>query len=120
MSEEELARVGQIASMYHSESLAGANEQFHIHLRDNVIPARGGESALELGCGKGLWTRVLCDRYERLDVVDGSPELLAEVARSCAGRARLTTHAALADEFLLAASGTWRHIYMVERLGTSS
>jgi len=27
MSDKELARVGQIASMYHSETLAGANEQ---------------------------------------------------------------------------------------------
>src|SRR5262245_53315999 len=77
MSDKALARVGQIASTYHSESLAGANEQFHIQLRDNVIPAGGGESALELGCGRGLWTQVLCDRYERLDVVDGSAELLA-------------------------------------------
>jgi hypothetical protein len=41
MSHEELARVGQIASMYHSESLAGANEQFHIHLTA-AIPSRAG------------------------------------------------------------------------------
>lgn len=108
----ELARVHQVASMYHSELLAGANEQFHVHLRDKVIPSGGGESALELGCGKGLWTRVLCDRYDRVDVVDGSPELLAEVARSCAGGAQLATHAALADEFLLGATASWQHIYM--------
>lgn len=112
MSDQELARLDRIASMYHSESLAGANEQYHIELRDSVIPAGGGDSALELGCGKGLWTRVLCQRYERLDVVDGSAELLADVARSCAGRARLTTHTALAEDFLLAASETWQHIYM--------
>jgi trans-aconitate methyltransferase len=112
MSHKELPRVGQIASIYHSDSLAGANERFHIHLRNNVIPAGGGSSALELGCAKGLWTQVLCDRYERLDVVDGSAELLAEVARSCAGRAHLTTHTALAEEFLFAASETWQDIYM--------
>jgi hypothetical protein len=47
-----------------------------------------------------------------LDVVDGSIELLAEVARCCTGGARLNTHAALAEEFLLATSGTWQHVYM--------
>jgi 2-polyprenyl-3-methyl-5-hydroxy-6-metoxy-1,4-benzoquinol methylase len=108
----EESRLRQIAAVYHSESLAGPNEQYHIYLRDAIIPSKGGHSALELGCGKGLWTTALCTLYDRLDVVDGSLELLADIARRCTQRASLTTHVALAEEFLLACSSTWQHIYM--------
>jgi hypothetical protein len=40
MSDKELARVGQIVSTCHSDSLAGANEQFHIHLTAAIPSSR--------------------------------------------------------------------------------
>lgn len=109
---DEQSRVRQIAATYHAEALAGLNEQYHLYLRDQVIPVEGGRSALELGCGKGLWTQLLLQRYDRVDVVDGSPELLKSLVPGGNPRATMIAHAAMAEEFLVTCSNTWQHIYM--------
>ena len=72
MRKKEKERISDIAKIYFCEDLLGLNEQYHLTLRDILIPCYGGKSALELGCGNGLWTKVLCQRYEFVDVVDGS------------------------------------------------
>ena len=111
--DEELKRLRQVAPIYGSEALAGANEQYHLYLRDLVIPGEGGRSALELGCGKGLWTDALCDRYDAVDVVEASDELRAQVVARCRGRrAKLTPHAGLVEDFAPAEGQTWQHVYM--------
>lgn len=110
---KELDRLQRIAAVYHSERLAGANEQYHVYLRDTLIPEDGGRSALELGCGKGLWTRALGDRYDAVDVIDGSRELLDEVAANYGDRrAKLTTHAGLVEDFEPAPGEVWQHVYV--------
>jgi 2-polyprenyl-3-methyl-5-hydroxy-6-metoxy-1,4-benzoquinol methylase len=107
----ERRRLERIQRTYMDAELAGANEQYHLYLRDRMIPGEGGRSALELGCGKGLWTERLCDLYDEVDVVDGSRQLLDRVAQEHGGRAaKLTTHCALVEEF--AAGRHWQHVYM--------
>jgi len=109
----ELERLERISSCYESEKLAGANELYHIQVRDTLIPREGGASALELGCGKGLWTRVLCERYERVDIVDGSESLLEKVrCENENRRAEITTHRRLVEDFIRSTTMKWQHIYM--------
>ena len=112
-SKKELERIEKISSGYRSESLEGANELYHISVLDSLIPEKGGRSVLEIGCGKGLWTKVLCERYDSVDVVDGSNELLEKVMKENSGcRAELKAHGALVEDFIAAAGQTWQHIYM--------
>ncbi len=106
-------RLREISKVYHSEQLGGVNETYHLYLRDQLIPAEGGTSALELGCGNGSWSRVLCQRYAELDIVDGSEDLLAFVKEECAGgQAVIRTHAQLVEEFLEQVTRGWQDIYM--------
>ncbi len=105
-------RIETISGTYLSKKLAGANESYHRYLRDLVIPVDGGRSALELGCGKGLWTDVLSVRYDQLDIVDGSAELLEKVLERCNSRSNVTGHADLVESFLQVCTGAWHHIYM--------
>ncbi|MBN1588320.1 MAG: methyltransferase domain-containing protein [Pirellulales bacterium] len=112
-SNDETARLEAVAGAYAHADLAGVNEQYHVHLRDTLIPPGGGRSALELGCGKGLWTKVLCDRYDVVDVVDGSADLLRQVAeRNVGRRARLTTHQSLVEDLPDGRDRQWQHIYI--------
>lgn len=112
-SGDERERLESVAGRYFSPELAGANELYHLHLRDAVIPAAGGASALEVGCGRGMWTAVLCERYDRVDVVDASATLLAEIRRQNAPkRAAVTIHHALIEDFTPPAGRAWQHIYM--------
>ena len=102
-----------VASRYFSPELAGANELYHEYLRDAVIPAAGGESALEVGCGKGMWTSVLCERYDRVDIVDASETLLSAIQRQNAPkRAQVAIHHSLIEDFAPPAGQTWQHVYM--------
>ena len=114
MSEtNEVENLGRIAKVYQSMDLQGINECYHIAVRDAMIPANGGTTALELGCGTGLWTCVLCQRYKEVDVVDASAELLANVADKCGQQAALLrSHNMLVERFLLRQGGKWRHIYV--------
>ena len=54
MREKEKERISDIAKVYFSEDLLGPNEQYHLTLRDLLIPRYGGKSALELGCGNSF------------------------------------------------------------------
>lgn len=81
--DDKIHSLRNIASVYHSSELAGINEQYHIYLRDSLIPTGHGGLALELGCGKGLWTKALSERYDGLDVVDISPELIEAALEKC-------------------------------------
>lgn len=111
-SDEKMALEG-IAPLYHSEDLGGINEHFHLAVRDTLIPSEGSISALELGCGSGMWTRRLCQLYQRVDVVDASPELLTGVKKVCSSTpAELVCHEGLIEEFTPARGRTWEHIYL--------
>jgi SAM-dependent methyltransferase len=108
-----LSELETIAPEYHHQDLLGLNELYHLAMRDEMIPADGGDSALEVGCGNGSWTQVLCQRYRRLDVVDGSQQLLTYVATANANAPiKLATHHAAIETFIPAPHQTWQHIYM--------
>ncbi len=110
---KEIGRIERISGCYRSERLTGANELYHIAVRDSLIPKEGGRSALELGCGKGLWTKILCERHNSVDVVDGSDDLLENVMeenKNC--RAVLKIHRALVEDYIDAAVQKWQYIYM--------
>lgn len=110
---EEKHKLEKIAGEYHDADLLGLNEIYHLAIRDTIIPQNGGESALEVGCGAGAWTRVLCQRYESVDVVDGSLRLLAQVSQdNRSAPARLITHHCLVEEFSPSAGSFWQHIFM--------
>jgi len=113
VNKSESLRITKFESIYDDKTLAGVNELYHIFLRDSVIPACGGRSALELGCGKGLWTKILCERYDSVDVVDGSSDLLRKVINhnvNC--KAKLTGHLALVEDFNPDNEKKWEHIYI--------
>lgn len=102
--------------IYHSKELAGVNEQYHIFLRDRVIPTEGGDSALELGCGKGLWTQLLSQRYKKLDIVDFSSDLLEMALVNCnTNFCQITTHQGMIEDFIKKSQynqDRWQHVYM--------
>ena len=107
----EKSDLDQIAPEYRSETLLGLNEQYHLVMRDEIIPEQGGESALEFGCGAGSWTEVLCDKYDSVDVVEGSRELIEELeSRGFGGK--LSTHHSLIEEFQPDSSKKWEHVFM--------
>ena len=111
--DDELSRIRNVADAYGSDELAGANERYHIHVRDTLIPEAGGKTALELGCGKGLWTKVLSERYDKVDIVDGSDELLEKVrAENESRRADIAIHHALVEDFVADSHSHWDHIYL--------
>ncbi len=101
-----------IAQVYHSEDLSGLNEKYHLAVRDALIPNEGAERALEIGCGKGLYTEVLVERYRHLDVIDGSQELLDHISSKHRHKTSIHTHVALIEDFLDATTDNWDHIYM--------
>lgn len=108
----ERLRIVNISDVYNSEILSGPNEEFHKYIRDSLIPKAGGHSALELGCGVGLWTMVLCDLYDNLDVVEGSKELLENVLKKCKGKAKILPHHSLVEDFLRNSKQTWQHVFL--------
>lgn len=109
----EMEKLEQIAAFYQSSKWCDSVEHFHVYLRDIVIPSEGGNSALELGCGNGYWTSVLCERYTEVDTVDAAASLVEAVVDSYKTlRANLRGHIALVEEFLASAQRTWQHIYL--------
>lgn len=109
MSERE--KLDSIASKYNSAELLGLNELYHLEMRDAIIPKKSSKSALELGCGAGSWTPVLCDRYKTVDVVDGSQKLLAELAEKISAD-NLTLHQCLIEELSLTPGQSWDDVFM--------
>ena len=112
---DEIYNLRTISGVYYSEELSGVNEQYHIYLRDHLIPKEGGDSALELGCGKGLWTQTLCERYKEIDIVDISPELLEMVITNCTHhKCKITSHMGKIEDFVKNPNldRKWKHIYM--------
>ena len=108
-----IEEINEVSQHYHSGKLAGVNDIYHIYVRDYLISLTGGDSALEVGCGSGLWTRLLCERYNSVDIVDGSAELLAKVAEENKGRqANITTHHMLVEDFVNQPLQRWEHIYI--------
>ncbi|NCC40953.1 MAG: class I SAM-dependent methyltransferase [Gammaproteobacteria bacterium] len=109
----EIEHLERIATFYHSAEASDGVNHFHLHLRDIMIPAEGGDSALELGCGSGRWTRVLCERYAEVDTVDAAGPLVEAVVAAYQGvGASLRGHVALVEDFLAAAGRTWQHVYL--------
>jgi len=76
---DEQSKLEQIGPEYRDQDLLGLNELYHLAMRDQMIAPEGGDSALEIGCGAGLWTRMLCMRYQQVDVVDGSSDRVEAV-----------------------------------------
>ena len=111
-SMDELSKLSKISSIYHTEELGGVNEKYHVYLRDTVIPNDGGVSALEVGCGKGLWTSKLSEVYAKLDVLDGSPDLLSHVYNENRYKTNISVHSGLVEEFFKNTKRLWQHIYM--------
>lgn len=110
---DETRLLESVANRYFSPELAGANELYHEYLRDTIIPDAGGVSALEVGCGKGMWTSVLCERYDKVDIVDASETLLNVIKQQNAPkRAVVTIHHALIEDFEPPSGQTWQHVYM--------
>jgi 2-polyprenyl-3-methyl-5-hydroxy-6-metoxy-1,4-benzoquinol methylase len=111
---DEVYSLRNIAAVYHSNALAGINEQYHNYLRDSLIPTEHGGSALELGCGKGLWTKVLSERYDELDVVDISPELIEIALKRCNKSCHVTPYVMPIEHFLknVGQKNKYQHIYM--------
>lgn len=113
MTENEKNRLEQIAEFYYSAEATNAIDHFHLYLRDITIPQDGGRSALELGCGSGRWTRVLCERYQEVDVVDAAADLVEEVVRALENKgAMIHGHVNLIEEFLEKPGRTWQHVYL--------
>ncbi|CCE24413.1 class I SAM-dependent methyltransferase [Methylotuvimicrobium alcaliphilum] len=113
MIEHEKNRLDKIAGFYHSSEAAEAVDHFHLYLRDVTIPEDGGRSALELGCGSGRWTSVLCERYQEVDVVDAAADLVEQVVSAFKGkRAVIHGHVSLIEDFLKSTSRTWQHVYL--------
>lgn len=113
MSVNEKTRLDKIADFYHSADAKEAVDHFHLFLRDTTIPMSGGRSALELGCGSGRWTKILCQRYAEVDVVDASAALVEKVVRDCSsGDAVVRGHANLIEDFLEKPDRTWEHVYL--------
>ena len=105
---QEKERLAKISERYNSEQLAGANELYHLFVRDSLIPEDGGESALELSCGKGLWSKVLCERYDRVDIVDGAADLVEnDLNENTECRADLTGHIDLIEDFIRLRPDQW-------------
>ncbi|RUR56550.1 class I SAM-dependent methyltransferase [Vreelandella populi] len=103
----------RIATFYHSKEAKNGVDHFHISLRDILIPENGGISALELGCGSGRWTKVLCERYVRVDTVDASNSLIDDVVNTNKRvGAELTGHVDLVEDFLTSTKKTWQHVYL--------
>lgn len=109
----EIEYLKQISAFYHSAEASDGVDHFHLHLRDIMIPKDGGESALELGCGNGRWTRVLCERYTEVDTVDAAGPLIEAIVAAYKGNgATLRGHVALVEDFLASATRTWEHVYL--------
>lgn len=107
------SRLESIAAEYRHKDLLGLNELYHLAMRDQMIATEGGDTALEIGCGGGSWTRVLCQRYRRVDIIDGSRQLLEQVVGENAGApAVLKTHHSVIEDFVPATDQRWQHIYM--------
>jgi SAM-dependent methyltransferase len=107
------SKLDAIAPTYRHEDLLGLNELYHLAMRDRMIAPQGGTTALEIGCGGGSWTKVLCERYQRVDVVEGSRDLLDRVVvENGHVRARVVPHHAVIEDFAPPANERWQHIYM--------
>ena len=104
-------KLDEIAPEYRSENLLGLNDLYHLEMRDRIIPREGGVSALEFGCGAGGWTRVLCERYETVDVVEGSRTLLGQL-RVGKYEQKLSRHHSLLEDFSPSVGKRWQHVFM--------
>ena len=103
----------KIHKVYFSRVLRGINEKYHQQLRDVIIPPKGGRTALEIGCGAGDWTAVLCQKYRKLDVVEASPSLLKKVLSLKKGaHCQLTAHQVMIENFQPQKNQKWQHIYL--------
>jgi 2-polyprenyl-3-methyl-5-hydroxy-6-metoxy-1,4-benzoquinol methylase len=108
---DEQSLLDSVASLYKSSTLLGLNELYHLAIRDAMIPESGEASALEIGCGGGSWTPILCDRYVAVDVVEGSQKLLDDLLSTCSAD-NLTTHLGLVEELAEQSGSSWDHVFM--------
>jgi 2-polyprenyl-3-methyl-5-hydroxy-6-metoxy-1,4-benzoquinol methylase len=108
---DEQSRLDSIAPKYSASVLLGINELYHLAIRDTMIPASGGNRALEIGCGGGSWTPVLCDKYKTVDVVDGSQKLLSDLVSKCKAD-NLTVHHCLVEQLASESVDRWDHAFM--------
>lgn len=100
--------------IYFQKDLRGVNERYHFFVRDQIIPKTGGESALEIGCGAGDWTRLICQKYKRVDIVEPSASLIKNVLHICQKNKcqSVTGHHCTIESFRPPEGQKWQHIYM--------
>lgn len=109
----EIEHLERVSAFYHSAEAGKGVDHFHLYLRDIMVPSSGDRSALELGCGSGRWTSVLCERYSEVDTVDAAAPLVEAVVAAYKGvGADLRGHVALVEDFLAKAERTWQHVYL--------
>lgn len=110
---KESQHLEQVAGFYHSREASEGIDDYHLYLRDVTIPEEGGDSALELGCGSGRWTGVLCERYQQVHVVDASQALVGQLrTRLGEMQTRLTSDVSLIEDFLKRNQRKWEHVYL--------
>jgi SAM-dependent methyltransferase len=63
------------------------NSHYHAYLLRH-LPSRRG-AALDVGAGLGAFTRLLADRFNRVEAIDFSPEMVARASSRSAGYANL-------------------------------
>jgi 2-polyprenyl-3-methyl-5-hydroxy-6-metoxy-1,4-benzoquinol methylase len=71
-----------------------------------------GERALELGCYHGNFTRLLCDRFPRVEVVEASADCIAQATKTTMGRPKF--HHSRFEEFH--ATQTFEDIFLIHTL----
>lgn len=69
-------------------------------------------NALELGCYHGHFTKVLCERFSDVEVVEGSAECIAEAKRVVPGAARF--HHSTFEKFV--APRSYNNIFLIHTL----
>lgn|SRR5574343_219883 len=65
----------------------GFDYRMHEYMLRSFAPFQQAGSALELGCFQGNFTRLLCDRFAQVEVVDASAECIAVARQTCSERA---------------------------------
>jgi 2-polyprenyl-3-methyl-5-hydroxy-6-metoxy-1,4-benzoquinol methylase len=63
------------------------NSHYHAYLLRHLPPGRG--AALDVGAGLGGFSRLLADRFDQVEAIDFSPEMVARASAHSAGHTNL-------------------------------
>ena len=103
----------EIHKVYFSKELRGANEEYHLALREHMLSKVGGSSALEIGVGAGDWSQSLANLYKTLDLVESAPSLLDNAdLLSRNKKAVVHCHCSNVEDFMPQPDQKWQDIFM--------